>query len=177
MKRILVVLAAVLCLTVVSNAQKDLSVSVGPVIAIPMGDFGDIYGMGFGLTARGEYPFSKELIGIATIGYVRWSGDLAGFDYTSSLIPIRVGIKYNLNKVTPGLYALGELGIHFYSTSWEGGGYEGDDSSTELALVIGGGYETDLSKTMILDLSGAFVIVSDANYLEIRGGLKFPIGK
>lgn len=181
MKKVILVLFAVVCLSMVTNAQKDLSVSVGPVIAIPMGDFGDVYNLGFGLTARGEYPFSKELVGIATLGYVRWSGDIEGWgsstDYTTSLIPIRAGIKYNLLSVAPGLYLMSELGLHFYSSSWEGGGIEGDESDTEFAFVLGGGYDVAVSKSMLLDLSGAFVIVSDANYLELRAGLKFPLGK
>ena len=182
MKKALVLLMAVLCLTVVSNAQKNnISLNAGAVIALPMGSFGDVYDMGFGATVRGELPFSKQLVGIATVGFLTWSGDMSGFgttiDYKTTAIPVRAGAKYYFDKKGTGLYGIGELGLHFYSSTVEGGGMNLDASSTEFALALGGGYELPVSKTMMLDLSGEYVVVSESNYLEIRAGLKFPLGK
>ena len=105
MKKILILLVAVLCLTMVSNAQqKGNMITGGAIIAVPMGDFGDAFDMGFGASATFEMPFGKQLVGFAEVGYITWSGKSDG--YSASAIPVMAGAKYFIGK-KGGLYLLG----------------------------------------------------------------------
>jgi len=174
MKKVLVLLVAVLCLTMVSNAQqKGNMITAGAVIALPMGDFGDGFDMGFGATATFEMPFGKQLVGFGEVGYITWSGKVDG--YSTSAIPIMAGAKYFIDA-KGGLYALGTAGFHMFTTKYEIFGVSGDASETEFALGVGGGYEVNVSKTMLLDFSAKYMVVSDLNYLAIKAALKFPLG-
>lgn len=175
MKKVLVLLVAVLCLTIVSNAQqKGNVITGGAVIALPMGDFGDGYDMGFGATATFEMPFGKQLVGFGEVGYIYFGGKSDG--YSASVIPIMAGGKYFFDT-KGGLYALGTAGFHLFTMNYELFGVSGDASETEFAIGVGGGYEVKVSKTMLLDISAKYMLISDANYLALRAALKFPLGK
>jgi opacity protein-like surface antigen len=48
-------------------------------------------------------------------------------------------------------------------------------SSTEFTLGLGAGYELPLSAKLMLDLSGAFILISDANNIGVRAGIKWGL--
>ena len=47
--------------------------------------------------------------------------------------------------------------------------------NTEFSLSLGAGYETKVSDNLYLDANVKFAIVSDANYLGARVGVKMPL--
>lgn len=178
MKKLLIVILALVCFTGISEAQKKGNfISGGVEVALPQGDFGDVFSMGFGATAAFELVFSKQLHGIATAGYIMWSPDEepANTEITFNSIPILGGVKYYFDK-KGGFYVLGQAGFYFSSSTIEVGGVEVfDDSGSDFAIRAGGGYELPLGKKAVLDLSAFYVMIEDGNNIGVRAAAKFPL--
>jgi opacity protein-like surface antigen len=164
------------------NAQGKLAVGGGLELGLPQGDWSDFAGTGIGFTARGEYTINENLTGIATVGYINFGGDENQFvEISYSAIPILGGVKYYFQGA--GFYAQGELGFHLLSVDSElkntgGFSFSGTSSSateTEFSLGLGGGYEYPLTPKIDLDATAKYMIVSDANYINIRVGAKFNL--
>lgn len=179
MKKLLMVVLALICFTSISEAQKkSMFIGGGVEIAMPQGDFGDAFTMGYGATATFEMAFSDQLYGIATAGYLMWSADEdawgSNYDVSFSSIPVLGGIKYYFDK-KGGFYVLGQAGLYFSTVTVEYMGYSGDESDSDFAIRAGGGYELSIGKTAMLDISAFYVIISDANSIGARVGAKFPL--
>jgi opacity protein-like surface antigen len=185
MKKVGLVLIVLLFLGFNLQAQGQMNVGLGLELGLPIGDWSDAAGTGIGGTARFEYAFTKQIVGMITAGYLSFGGDEVGeIEWSYSAIPFLPGVKYYFQ---PGLYGMAELGFHFFSVdvespsvsfggvSYGGGSYS--ESSTEISLSLGAGYETKIGDNLILDLNAKLAIVSDANYLGVRAGVKMPLDK
>jgi hypothetical protein len=85
------------------------------VFALPLGDFGDISGVGFGALLTLDYGLTDDgkLQLTGRMGYVHMTGkEIDGPSY--GLIPVYAGVKFFL---IPGLYLGGELGLTVFSTA------------------------------------------------------------
>lgn len=177
MKKVLVVLFV---LVGIVSAQKNITFSAGGNLALPMGSFGDAVGVGFGATVGAEMPVADKIIGTATLGYLMWGGKdinlgIGKITTDFSSIPILVGAKYYFNK---GLYGHGQLGLHMFSSTAKSTvtffgsttTAEASASSTDFTIGVGGGYEMGN-----LDLSVAYYLISDANYLGARVAYRFKL--
>ncbi len=164
-------------------AQGKNYLGIGANLALPMGSFGDVAGVGIGGTVSFEMEFTPNITGIASAGYLAFGGeDFTGPDYSWSYsysdIPIMAGIKYYF---TPGVpfYAIGQIGFQMFDSHYEATGfgydYSGSGTSTEFAFSIGAGYEVPIGKNAALDLTGTFNLVSDLNYLGARVAYRFGI--
>ncbi|MEZ4807500.1 MAG: outer membrane beta-barrel protein [Flavobacteriales bacterium] len=103
--------------------------SAGLELGMPMGDFGDAYGIGFGATLGYEIPVGDNLGFMAQAGYITFSGKdletsvtVGGTTVTSSvkvdnagMIPVQVGLKYYFSDNQEGLYAGLLTGLHMQS--------------------------------------------------------------
>lgn len=184
MKKVLVTIVALFLFVGFSQAQNKMYGNVGVNVALPMGNFGDVAGTGIGGTAQFEMQFMPQLLGTASAGYIKWGGkDFGTFSYSYSAVPVMVGAKYYFMP-TGGFYGHGQLGIYFFSADVEapavsvGGFTFGGDlggSSSEFSLSLGAGYELPLSPKLMLDLSGAYIIISDLGHIGIRAGVKFGL--
>ena len=182
MKKFSILFIVLLFAASLINAQGKFSIGGGLELALPQGDWSDAAGTGIGFTARGEYPFTKNITGIATVGYISFGGDeIGGTEWSYSAIPILAGAKYYFKKSGEGFYAQGELGFHmmsievdYPSNSFFGGG-SSSTSETEFSLGIGAGYEYPISPKMNLDGTVKYMLVSDANYLGVRAGVKYEL--
>ncbi len=167
-----------------TNAQ-EIKYRVNGELAMPMGDFGDFAGTGFGVTASGEKKLDDKMTVTATIGYLMWGGEdfNLGFGVTGttdfSAIPIQAGVKYFLMPKTDGLraYGMGEAGFHYFMASAEvkGGGLDSseDTSEIEFSLAPSVGFEMPLSD-LTLDVAARYQYVSgDVSYFGIRAGVIF----
>jgi len=183
MKKVLITIVALFLFVGISQAQNKMWLNIGGNVLLPMGDFGDAVGTGFGGTAQFEMQFMPQLLGTATIGYLMWGGkDITAFtgsnysgpDYTG--IPILVGAKYYFMPGS-GFYGHAQLGLMLFSADDVTiNGYTFDaGSSTEFTLGLGAGYELPLSPKLMLDLSGGFLLISDANNIGLRAGLKWGL--
>jgi len=161
-----------------SNAQGNMAVGAGVVVSLPIGDFGDAANTGFGGTAAFEMSFLPQLTGVGNIGYITWGTDVDEVSF--SAVPILAGVKYYFMPGV-GFYGLGQLGLTIMSTeipTFSFGGMTfggGSESSTEFTFVIGAGYEVPVSPNFLLDFSGAFNVISDANHIALRAGGKLAL--
>ncbi|MBN1302152.1 MAG: outer membrane beta-barrel protein [Melioribacteraceae bacterium] len=176
MKKIFPALMFLFFVSITTNAQK-ISLSAGPIVALPMGDFGDIAGTGFGGSVRGEYPLNEKLVAIAELGYITWGEkeDL-GFKYSYSNIPVLVGAKYFFTK---NVYGIAQTGLNLFSWEFEAdlgwlGKVSESESSSEFGIGAGAGYEFKVGN-LVLDVNAIYQLISDLNYLGIRAGVKFKL--
>lgn len=178
MKKLFTFVTLVLLLVGFTNAQSinKIKLGVGPYIGFPMGTFGDVTSIGFGVIAQGEYDFGNQLIGTVTTGYLSFSGkEVQGFkNGTWSVIPILVGAKYFF---TPNIYGAGQLGLNMVSydipsTTIFGFTYGGGSvSDSEFGFNIGVGY--DMGNLDFLVKYGTFA--SDASTISLTALYKFNL--
>ncbi len=96
--------------------------SVGPEIGLPLGNFGDAQGIGFGGTLRYEMPVGNNLGITGTAGYLTFTGkNITVFGVTTKgestyLIPVQAGLKYYFMGQQEGFYGHVMLGVHMYKT-------------------------------------------------------------
>ncbi|MDZ4751541.1 MAG: outer membrane beta-barrel protein [Flavobacteriales bacterium] len=147
MKKQLFIIAAALLSTIGSFAQSGRP-SLGLELALPMGDFGDAYGIGYGLSAGYEHPVGDKLGITANVGYILLSPDEAIKDFieSSSMIPIQVGAKYYFSEQQSGPYGHVQLGVHTSSVKTAEFELLGvtipseTESSTNLSFAFGAGF-------------------------------------
>ena len=186
MKRIVSSLAAV-ALAGGMMAQES-RVSAGLEVALPMGDFGDFVGVGFGATLGYEIPVGDNLGLIAQAGYISFTGK----DYDLGIIkiegpsigaiPIQLGAKYYFSDNQEGAY-LGVLtGLHLLSS-------EGSDGVTNFGIApllgfmvtenidIGVRYQLLFDKQETVSIIGTTVTTTEENvtnsYIGIRAAYMF----
>jgi hypothetical protein len=114
MKKVILFTVMVVGLSAAGFAQKDgLKFSVGPELALPIGNFSNGWSFGIGATAQIEKSLQDKLYGTATGGIVFYNGKSVGNGLKNegiAIIPIRVGAKYFL---TDGVYGAFQVGLGF----------------------------------------------------------------
>lgn len=110
--------------------------SVGAELALPMGDFGDGYSMGFGGTVGYEHPVGDALgIGLRA-GYITFSGKDALDGIKFNAIPIQAFAKYYFGgEAQEGIYGMVSVGVHNGKVN-----VEGAEGSTDLSYAPEIGY-------------------------------------
>lgn len=190
MKKVLFVLLTLLFIagTTQGQGKGKMALSIGPDVAIPMGDAKDYanLGTGFGGTVKFEYGVSNNLVITGTAGYLTWGGTETNYyKWSWSAIPVFAGVKYYFGKTT--FYAMGELGLHFFTFDVDYSGPDlgpyssfatGSSSESEFGFAFGAGYEIKVGKSGAIDLGAKYVIAaSDFSFVDIRAGYKFALGK
>ena len=129
MKKFAVLLIALLTIVAVTDtfAQKskrgayksgDQFIGGEVGLCVPMGDFGDVANIGFGLNGVFNYYLNSDMFLGAMIGYYTYTTDVDGWSFSN--IPIVGGFYYHLT--TDGTFRTfigGEIGINFVSTEVE----------------------------------------------------------
>lgn len=140
--------AAVGLLTVAAPAEAaQPKIGAQGVFALPLGDFSDISGVGFGALLTLDYGLTEDgkLQLTGRLGYVHMTGKeidtgFGKFDGPSyGLIPVYAGAKFFF---VPGLYAGAELGLTVFSTAEQevaGVTVEGD-TEIKIGGTVGVGY-------------------------------------
>ncbi len=96
--------------------------SAGLELAMPMGDYADQAGFGFGATLGFELPVGDKLGVFANAGYITFGKkeqDLIFVKVSTqqAMIPAQVGLKYYFNEAQTGFYAMAMVGIHSVSST------------------------------------------------------------
>src|SRR5690606_11452452 len=90
MKKFVLIIALSTCMYFMAAAQKgDIGIGAGIDIGLPIGNFGEGYGIGFGASAKGLYGISDAGQVTLTLGFLRF-GMKDGSDLVSgsaALIP------------------------------------------------------------------------------------------
>ena len=183
MKKIFIVFAVILLAPGFVHAQGKMALGINGGVALPMGDFGDGFDMGFGGNAIFVYHASPMSDFTASVGYLTWSAKDTG-DVTFSSIPVLLGGRYLFGKGKFNLYVAGELGAHFSSVDTPeyvilGQTYGGSVSETYFGWAAGAGFVYGVGKSMDLDFSAKYnMIISEGNtsdYISFMIGLLFGL--
>lgn len=159
---------------VVSVAQNPMYIGGEAGLSIPMGNFGDLANLGFGVSGVFQYYFTPEVALDATLGYFYYSTDASGASFSD--VPLMAGIIYELNKgnVVPYIGAL--IGFHFASfTAKDIYGFSYNASETKFGFTPLFGIILPMSPTMDLNLNAKFNIATDWNSFGLYGGLRWRI--
>ena len=113
MKRKLITMLAALGMSVAGVAQLG-PVSLGAELALPTGDFGESYPLGYGASLGYEQPIGEKLGVTLQVGYIMLGIDdaVSTLIDKSSMMPIQVGAKYYFKERGAGLYAHVQGGVH-----------------------------------------------------------------
>ncbi len=190
MKKMTLVLVALVALGSLSFAQNKMTIGGDVGLFLPMGDMGEWYSMGFGVCPTFDYAMNENLSITGTIGYVSWGAkeEIFGIEYSVSDIPLKAGAKYYFGGGT-GIkpYGIGELGFHMLTSKAEGTfsylGYtmEIDESASEtkMGLGFGAGFEYPMNEKMALNVLGEYETImteGDAfNNFVIKAGIKYNL--
>ncbi len=151
------------------GAANLLGVDVA--IGVPLGNFGDAAGIGFGPLVRFEHNLIPKLNLTGRVGFIYHLGkDVGTATITYTEIPVLVGAKYD---VTDAIYGAAEIGVIRTGASVKIGGTTGSSSDTNLGLTLGGGYKLNAidirAGLHILDLGHA----GDSMELVVGAGYNF----
>ncbi len=118
MKRKLITMFAAFGMSVAGLAQLG-PVSLGAELALPTGDFGESYPLGYGVSVGYEQPIGEKLGITLQAGYIMLGVDdaAAAIIDKSSMMPIQAGAKYYLAERGSGLYAHVQGGVHNLSVT------------------------------------------------------------
>lgn len=164
MKKTITTIFAVAALIVATNytSNAQLRVSVGPELCMPMGDFADGFGIGFGGTVGVEYGVSDNLGIGARAGYLTFGGKDMMDGFSFNMIPLQAFAKYYFTESQSGLYGMLNLGFHNGKVN-----VEGAEGSTDLSYAPEVGYHL-----ANIDLGLRYQMVategSTTSYLGIR---------
>lgn len=146
----------------VSFASAQGRFSVGPEIALPMGDFGDVSGLGIGGTVRYEAPINDNLSWMGTAGYIGFA-EKDDLGVKVSIIPIQAGLKYYFTESFSGFYAGAELGANIVKAKVDFLGESFSDSETKFGFAPQIGYHLS-----VIDISARYQIIADSDYVGFR---------
>lgn len=180
MKQLLSVILLAVLFTGFINAQSKMAVGIQAGIALPMGDFGDGYDMGFGGTATFAYHINPMIDVTGSVGYLTWSGKEA--DYKFSSIPVLVGARYYFGQGKFLPYVAAELGMHFTTVDVPevvipGFGTYGGGSASDsfFGFGAGAGFLYQLSPKLNLDVNAKFSSISSSgsasSYINVMAGV------
>lgn len=148
MKRKIITVFAAFGMSVAGLAQIG-PVSLGAELALPTGDFGDAYPLGYGASIGYEQPVGEKLGVTLQVGYIMLGIDdeVSTFIDNSSMMPIQLGAKYYLKERGVGLYGHVQVGVHSLSVTTKDldlglfGTFPGTTSSDSyLSGAVGLGY-------------------------------------
>ncbi len=185
-KALFTVLVLLLAVSLTQAQDKgDMGVSVQGGIALPMGDFGDAYDLGFGGTGTFQYYLNKNLAITGTAGYLTWSNSQDMADATFSTIPLLAGVRYFVGKGNFKPYVNGKVGLYFSSSDvtvdlgFFGGEQSVSSSTTDLGVGVGAGFLMPLGKNLNLDVSASYDIImtsgSSTSFISVLGGVSFAL--
>lgn len=173
MKQLLSVLLLAVLFTGFINAQSKMAFGLQAGVAIPMGDFGDAYDMGFGGQGNFVYHINPMLDVTASVGYLTWSGNEA--DYTFSSVPVLAGVRYYFGKDKFKPYVAGELGMHFTSFDYEFEGISASSSDSYFGFGVGAGFLYKMGPNLDLDVNAKYNSIStegsSSSYISIMAGV------
>src|SRR5690606_22591660 len=170
----------VLALTLVATfgyAQTGFhTVGAGAEVALPLGNFGNAYGIGFGATGKAFYGITEKGDITGTLGYMHF-GMKDNSDMMSGsmgMILIMFGYRHDFG----GLYGEPQLGLMMLRSkvTWTDGmglglsGLSGSSSTSKISVGLGGGYVFGS-----WDLCARFQIVDNLNFIGARIGYNFSI--
>lgn len=141
-------------------------------VSTPLGDFGDAAGIGFGGGAKFFYKALPNIGLVAEAGYTTF-GEKESVDVSCSIIPILVGINYNILPGPMNVYAGAGGGLYILGSKYD------DESDSESKFGIYGdlGMELPIGESMTFDanvkFNHIFTEVKATEYIGINAGINY----
>ena len=168
---LIVLLAAAPALGQIGPDRGQRQAYAGAGFSLPTGDFGDLASTGFLLGGGYGYYLQPQIEIGGEINYTMYGSDIDDVD-VSGLSFVAVG-KYLLAPEFTTAYLKGGLGLYRFSVDTP----LGDDSSTDLGLLLGGGYQYRGDGNTGFFGEGTLNLVAtegdSTQFLNLRGGLIF----
>ncbi len=127
-----------------SSSSEKFFFGVDGDFALPVGNYGNLNGVGLGLLATGEYPVLPELSATARIGFqYHTNKTVLGMDAHAHSVPVLLGGKYYLmpgQGVRQGLFAAAELGVFDVISGVSYGATSASNSSLKFGGGVGVGW-------------------------------------
>jgi opacity protein-like surface antigen len=182
MKKIAIGICVIILISGVSFAQENPGISAMGGLTFPTGDFGDVYGTGFGLKGVFQYPLNPTISITGTTGLMRWSDSLVflgeSLETSITTIPVLGGVRlfFAAGDIAP--YANGEIGFHILTSKVSGFGESESDSNIEFGFGFGGGLLYALTSTLFLDANLQFNSISgdgsSLHFISLFVGIHIP---
>ena len=170
------ILSAALLSPSVAQAE-DMLVGVDGALVLPLGDWADVTGIGFGALGRFEYELEPSLSLTARAGYITHLEK--NEHYKTSELPLLGGVRLGLSNQPDGVYVAGELGLVNFTLRrpvagavFGSGGELDERSDSELKVGAAGGVGYRSGK---IDGRASVFVVSVGD-LEETFGLLATIG-
>jgi hypothetical protein len=153
MKKLLMVLVAIVIVSSLVPAQEiwgegKMSAGAGAEVALPLGTWGDVNGLGIGGFGLFQYGITPEILLTGQVGYTMWmEKEVSGAKYSSNALTILAGAKYDLSaQVTKGFYGMLQLGIYSLTQKDEtvilpGVGYQFDNFDVSVKYTLKGNFD------------------------------------
>jgi hypothetical protein len=175
MKKILKVVGVALCLVAFTQNSKA-QFNVGLDLAMPLGDFGDGFGVGFGGSVGYDHAIGDNMKIGGQVGLLRFGGKEPEVadpedDYSSSimLIPILANFKYYFADNTNGSYGVASLGMSMYKYKYEHTYTDQEYNYTTGAITeVKETDNFDVSKTYLTFGVGAGYLINEKIDLSVR---------
>lgn len=104
MKKILLAFSIAALTVGAANAQdggnEGFHIAGGLRLALPIGDFKEVQGFGFGAELQGEYGFAEKVTGVISAGYTNFTGKDFTFGgqtvkgSSAGFIPVLAGVRF-----------------------------------------------------------------------------------
>ena len=124
MKKIVLILACAVSLTVAKAQQKTIQWGAGLNIGVPVGDFSQTHSFGIGFEGQAEYPIATQASLVGSLGFTNFFGkkdDYYDYKYKSAgIIPILVGARF---YPTEQFFVGGKLGYGIFTGEGGGGAF------------------------------------------------------
>ena len=179
MKKLLVAVALVMF---AFSANAQLKIGVGGGVALPMGDFGDGFKMGFGGGVAGKYMLNEKLALGLNLGYYSFTAkdEAGGSDVKFSVMPITALVNYYFATEGFKPYVGADLGFYACKSKVSVLGMDVSATATKLGFAPTLGFEYGFSDKMGLDVNAKYHYIttegSSTSYVGINLGLVFTLG-
>ena len=172
-------LAAIVCLLIMSPALLAQgepgifknSIGVGAELSIPVGDFADVAGIGYGGFARYQYGVDSRTAFTLTAGYTVWSSKDIGQSVMVEVNAFRflAGGKFYL---APSFFASIEAGADAYSFDYTGVSIGATGTDWRFMLPIGVGFQKSG-----FEVTGKYYVLHvDSPGFSITAGYNWMLG-
>ena len=175
MKKVVFAIAIAAASFGAANAQTgNNKLGIGVEVGLPMGDFGDAFGVGIGGSAKYLHGIGTAGQLTLTSGYQRFGAkDLpSGVSASASIIPILAGYRHNFS----GLFLEPQVGYGIYGSKVSGGGYDFSDSEGAFTWAIGAGYAMAQGLDLGVRYQSASKDGESTSFIGFRVGYNFSLG-
>lgn len=175
MKKLVLLIIFVLFLSFSLQAHNkgDTDLAIQPAIAIPLGNFGDVYGLGFGAKGTFSVYLSHQFAFTGSLGYLTWGVDNGDGDFTT--IPLLAGARIYFSNAALRPYLSGEIGMHFWNSTVETLIGEIENDGSDFGAGFGAGFTHTIGRQLMLDIGAKYDMIftegESTNNLVITAGI------